>query len=87
LSAYSIIGVLGIIHQGPHLILLIFWTLPLLVVAISGIILTNASAGFHMIMRETLRIEIYFVLLLIAGLALTTLIPVLPNIPAHLLPF
>ncbi len=85
--AYSIIGALGIAHQGPRLILITFWTLPSLVVVISGIIRTKAPAGFHMIMRETLRIETYFILLLIAALAITTLIPVLPHVPAHLLPF
>jgi 1,4-dihydroxy-2-naphthoate polyprenyltransferase len=85
--AYGIIGALGIAHQGPHLILITFWTLPLLVVVISSIIRTKAPAGFHMIMRETLRIETYFVLLLIAALVITTLMPVLPHIPEHLLPF
>jgi 1,4-dihydroxy-2-naphthoate octaprenyltransferase len=85
--AYAIIGILGIVPQGPHLILITFWTLPLLVVACSGIIRTRVPAGFHMVMRETLRIEIYAVLLLITGLALTALIPVLPHVPAHLLPF
>lgn len=87
LISYSIIGALGIAHQGPHLILITFWTLPLLVVVISGIIRTKAPAGFHMIMRDTLRIETYFVFLLIAALAITTLMPVLPQVPAHLLPF
>jgi 1,4-dihydroxy-2-naphthoate octaprenyltransferase len=84
---YGIIGILGVVPQGPHLILIAFWTLPLLVVASSGIIRTRVSAGFHMVMSETLRIEIYTVLLLITGLALTALIPVLPHVPAHLLPF
>jgi 1,4-dihydroxy-2-naphthoate octaprenyltransferase len=85
--AYSIIGVLGTVHQGPHLILITFWTLPLLVVAISGIIRAKAPASFHTVMHETLRIETYFVSLLIAGLTITTLIPVLPHLPIHLLPF
>ena len=86
-AAYGIIGLLGIVHQGPHLILITFWTRPLLVVAISGIIRTKAPVGFHMVMRETLRIEIYFVLLLIVSLVITSLIPVLPHLPNHLLPF
>jgi len=85
--AYGIIGILGIVHRGPHLILITFWTLPLLAVAISGIIRTKASASFHTVMRETLQIEIYFVLLLVLGLILTALIPVLSHVPAHLLPF
>lgn len=84
---YSIITILGAVHKGPHLILITFWTLPLLVIAGSGIIRTTVPAGFHMIMRETLRIETYCILLLILGLILTALIPVLPHIPAHLLPF
>jgi 1,4-dihydroxy-2-naphthoate octaprenyltransferase len=86
LLAYGIVGLLGIAHRGPHLILITFWTLPLLVVAISGIIRAKAFVGFHTVMRETLRIEIYFMLLLIISLAITSLIPVLPYVPSHLLP-
>src|SRR5262249_26110399 len=86
-TVYGLIGVLGSAHKGPHLILIAFWTLPLLVVAISGVIRTRSSVGFHMVMRETLHIETYSVLLFITGLALTALIPVLPRVPAHLLPF
>jgi 1,4-dihydroxy-2-naphthoate octaprenyltransferase len=84
LMAYGIIGLIGIAHQGPHLILITFWTLPLLVVASSGIIRTKAPVGFHMIMHETLRIETYFLLLLIVSLAITSLVPVLPYVPSHL---
>jgi 1,4-dihydroxy-2-naphthoate octaprenyltransferase len=86
LLAYSIVGLLGIAHRGPHLILITFWTLPLLVVAVIGIIRTKAFVGFHTIMHETLRVEVYFVLLLIIGLAITSLVPVLPYVPSHLLP-
>jgi 1,4-dihydroxy-2-naphthoate octaprenyltransferase len=86
LVAYGIIGLLGIAHLGPHLILITFWTFPLLVVASSGAIRTKEPVGFHMVMRETLRIEIYFVLLLIVSLTITSLIPVLPYVPSHLLP-
>ena len=86
-GAYGIIAALGIPHHAPHFILLVFWTLPLLVVVVSGIIRTKAPAGFHMVMRETLRIETVFVLLMISGICLSTLIPVLSQIPQHLLPF
>jgi 1,4-dihydroxy-2-naphthoate octaprenyltransferase len=86
LIAYGIIGILGIIHNGPHLILITFWTLPLLVVAINSIIHTEAPASFHTVMRGTLRIETYFILLLIVGLAIATLIPMLPRLPAYLFP-
>jgi 1,4-dihydroxy-2-naphthoate polyprenyltransferase len=84
---YGIIALLGIWHHAPHLILITFWTLPILIIVISGILRTKAPAGFHMVMHETLHVETYFVLLLIAGLVITALIPVLPHIPAHLLPF
>ena len=87
LAVYGIVGVLGIAPQGPHLVLITFWTLPLVVVAISGIIYTKSPAGFHMVLQETLRIQTYFVLLLMVSLAMMGLLPVLPHLPAHLLPF
>jgi 1,4-dihydroxy-2-naphthoate octaprenyltransferase len=85
--AYGIILLLGIQPHAPHLILITFWTLPLLVVVMSGILRTKAPAGFHMVMHETLRVETYFVFLLIIAIVISVLIPVFSHVPAHLLPF
>jgi hypothetical protein len=38
-------------------------------------------------MQETLKLSTYFALLLIIALIVSALIPVLPHIPTHLLPF
>jgi 1,4-dihydroxy-2-naphthoate octaprenyltransferase len=87
LGAYAVLVFLAIPHHGPHLILIALWTFPLLVLVISGIMRTDTPAGFHMIMRQTLRLETYFTLLLMAALIIIALFPVLPHLPAHILPF
>jgi 1,4-dihydroxy-2-naphthoate octaprenyltransferase len=78
LGAYTPIVCLGIPHKGPHLILIALWTLPTLVVAISCVMRTNAPAGFHLVMRLTLKLEIYFTILLMLGLMITAIFPILP---------
>jgi 1,4-dihydroxy-2-naphthoate polyprenyltransferase len=80
LGAYTIIVYLAIPHKGPHLILIALWTLPALMVAIICVMRTNAPAGFHLVMRLTLKLEIYITILLIIGLIITAIIPVLPFI-------
>ncbi len=80
LAAYAIIVPQGILPRSPHLVLITLWTLPTLVVAISGALRTRAPAGFHLVMRQTLKLEILFVVLLIAALVIAAAIPVLPQI-------
>ncbi len=87
LAAYAIIIALGVPHGAPHLILLTLWTFPLIVVMLSGIVRTNAPAGFHQIMRQTLKLMTLFTIFLVIALAANTLIPLLPGIPTHILPF
>ncbi|GCE10918.1 1,4-dihydroxy-2-naphthoate octaprenyltransferase [Tengunoibacter tsumagoiensis] len=86
LSAYVLVVLLGFPNKAPHWILLALWTLPTLVVAITGIFRTDNPAGFHTVMRQMLSLETAFILLLVAGLIINTLIPVLPHIPEHLIP-
>ncbi|GAC1394706.1 MAG: hypothetical protein NVS4B11_22900 [Ktedonobacteraceae bacterium] len=86
LVAYLIIISLAIPRGAPHFILLTLWTLPILTVALTGIIRTDTPAGLHLVMRQTLKLETYFALLLIIALLITAFLPVIPNLPAHLLP-
>lgn len=87
LGAYAIVAALGIPRHTPHLILITFWTLPTLVVALTGIVRADLPTSLHIELRETLKLHTFFVILLIIGLLATTLIPVLPHLPSHLLPF
>ncbi|GCE19012.1 hypothetical protein KDK_28120 [Dictyobacter kobayashii] len=83
--AYLIVLLLGVPHGHPHYVLLALWTLPTLAVAISGVLRTEISAGFHDVMRQSMKIFISFTILLIIGLIISALIPVLPKLPEHLL--
>ena len=87
LGAYAIIVALGLPHGAPHLVLITLWTLPFLVVALTGVMRADMPATLHLVMRETLKLLTYFALLLIAALILSAIIPVLPHLPSHILPF
>ena len=86
LGAYAIIVALGLPHGAPHLVLITLWTLPILVVALTGVMRADMPATLHLGMRETLKLLTYFALLLIAALILTAIISVLPHLPSHILP-
>jgi 1,4-dihydroxy-2-naphthoate polyprenyltransferase len=87
LSAYAILVFLAIPHHGPHLLLIALWTFPLLVLVISGIMRTDTPASIHIAMHQTIKLEMYFTLLLVIALIVLALLPVLPHLPAHILPF
>ena len=87
LGAYAIITALGLPHGAPHLVLITWWALPTLLVAITGVFRTDLPSSLHVSMQETLKLSTYFALLLIIALIVSALIPVLPHIPTHLLPF
>ncbi len=84
LGAYVIVAALALPRGTPHFLLLAFWTLPSLLIALTGIMRTDTPAGFHMVMRETLKIETVFVLLLLIGLVLSTLLPWMSRLWFHL---
>ncbi len=86
LGAYAIIVALGLPHGAPHPVLITLWTLPILVVALTGVMRADMPATLHLVMRETLKLLTYFALLLIAALMLTAIITVLPHLPSHILP-
>lgn len=84
LGAYAPIIALAVPRNAPHLLLIVLWTLPLAVVALSGVLRTQAAAGFHLVMRQTIKIEIYFTLLLIAALVISTFVGILPHLPFNI---
>jgi 1,4-dihydroxy-2-naphthoate octaprenyltransferase len=86
LAAYAIIVVPALPHGGPHLLLITLWTLPTFGVIVTGLLRTDTAAGLHLLMHKTIRLETYFALLLIAALIVTALFPLLPHLPARLLP-
>jgi 1,4-dihydroxy-2-naphthoate polyprenyltransferase len=87
LGAYAPIVALGLPRHAPHLLLIVLWTLPVLVIVITTVIRTTSPASMHKAMLETLKLETFFTILLIVALVVTALLPVLPHFPAIALPF
>lgn len=87
LVAYGITITLALPKTGPHWLLLTLWTFPLLTIVVTGALRTDTPAGLHMVMRQLLRLDLYFGLLLSAGVLITALLTVLPHLPTRLLPF
>ncbi len=87
LATYLIIIVMGLPHGAPHLILITLWTLPTLVIVISGMLRTDTPAGLHLVLGQAIRLEIYFGILLVIALIVTGIWPVLPHLPTIVLPF
>ena len=91
LGAYAPIIALGLPVHAPHLLLLVLWTLPVLVVAITTVLRTDSPAGLHVAMFQTLRLETFFTLLLIIALIVNAIIPLIlpliPHLPSIALPF
>jgi len=69
--AYVPIIALAVPRHAPHLLLITLWTLPGLVVLISGVLRTDSPASLHLHMRKTLALETLFVILLMAALIIT----------------
>jgi len=87
LGAYAPIIALGVPRHAPHLLLLVLWTLPGLVVAVTTVLRTASPASLHLAMYQTLKIEIFFTFLLIVAFVVTAIIPLLPPLPSITLPF
>jgi len=89
LGAYAPIVALGLPHHAPHLLLLVLWTLPGLVIVITSILRTASSASLNVIIHQTLTLEAFFTLLLVVALVVTAIVPVLtfPHLPSLKLPF
>lgn len=81
LGVYATILALGVPHHAPHLVLLTLWTLPTAIIAVTGVFRTDAPAGLHLAMHQTLKVEMYFTLWLVVALFVSALLPLLPHLP------
>jgi 1,4-dihydroxy-2-naphthoate octaprenyltransferase len=86
-GAYAPIVALGLPRQAPHLLLIVLWTLPTLVIVITTVLRTTSPASLHKAMLKNLRLETFFTILLILALVVTAVLPVLPHLPSIALPF
>ena len=86
-GAYAPIVALGLPRHAPHALLIVLWTLPTLVIAITTVLRTTSHASLHKAMLETLKLETFFTILLIVALIVTAFLPVLPHLPWLALPF
>jgi 1,4-dihydroxy-2-naphthoate octaprenyltransferase len=84
LGAYVPVFLLGIPHHAPHLILITLWTIPQLVVLFSGVLRTDTPASLHIHMQKTLRLEVWFSLLLMVALIFSAFFALLPHLPSFL---
>ena len=86
-GAYAPIVALGLPRHAPHVLLIVLWTLPTLVIAITTVIRTTSPASLHQAMLETLKLETFFTILLLVALVVTAVLPILPHFPWFTLPF
>jgi 1,4-dihydroxy-2-naphthoate polyprenyltransferase len=86
-GAYAPIVALGLQRYAPHVLLIVLWTLPILVIAITTVLRTTSPASLHTAMLVTLKLETFFTILLIVALVVTAFLPVLPHFPWIALPF
>jgi len=86
-GAYAPIVALGLPRHAPHVMLIVLWTFPTLVIAIITVLRTTSPASLHTAMLETLKLETFFTILLIVALIVTAFLPVLPHFPWIALPF
>jgi len=84
LGAYIIVIALGIPRNTPHLTLITLWTLPLLLVTLTGMLRADLPASLHLVMRQALKLETYFTLLLIVALLISAFFVALPGISSHI---
>jgi 1,4-dihydroxy-2-naphthoate octaprenyltransferase len=86
-GAYAPIVALGLPRHAPHALLIVLWTLPTLVIAITTVLRTTSPASLHTAMLETLKLETLFTILLIVALFVTAFLPVLIHFSWFALPF
>ncbi len=84
LGAYIIVIALGIPRNTPHLTLITLWTLPLLLVTLTGMLRADLPASLHLVMRQALKLETYFTLLLIVALIISAFYTALHGISSHI---
>lgn len=84
LLAYMLVLGIALPRGASHFLLLTLWTLPMLVVVLTGIVRAGVPASLNLVVRQTLRLETYFAFFLIVALIIAALLPVLPRLPTHL---
>jgi 1,4-dihydroxy-2-naphthoate polyprenyltransferase len=72
LGAYVPIFFLGLPAHGPHLVLIVLWSLPSLVVILLSLYRTTTPASLHITMHQVLKLAILFTVLLIVALTIVT---------------
>ncbi len=82
-AAYAIVVWLALPHGAQHLLLITLWTLPTLGLIITGVLRTDSPSALNLVMRQTLRLEVYFALLLAIALLVSAWLPMFPQIPTH----
>lgn len=85
-GAYAVILVLGIPRGAPHMILITFWTIPLLLTICTGILRTDTAPALNLVMHAILRLESYFIGLMVLGLIASIYIGMFIQLPLHFLP-
>jgi 1,4-dihydroxy-2-naphthoate octaprenyltransferase len=83
---YALVVVVGFSSAAPHLILLTLWTLPLLVIVISGVLRSETPASLHFAVQQILSLERQFTFLLVIALIVSALVPMLPPVSTNLIP-
>ena len=86
LGAYIPVMALALPSHAPHLFLLVLWTLPGLVIALTTVLRTASPASLHTAMYQTLKLETFFTIMLVVALIVTAVLPVLPHLPSINLP-
>jgi 1,4-dihydroxy-2-naphthoate octaprenyltransferase len=84
LGAYVPIVLLAVPHHATHILLITLWTLPGLVVLISGVLRADSPPALHLHMHKTLALETLFTILLVVALIISAYWPLLalPALPA-----
>lgn len=72
LGAYVPIFFLGFPAHAPHLVLIVLWTLPSLVVILLSLYRTTTPASLHITMHQVIKLAIFFTVLLIVALTIVT---------------
>ncbi|HVU70799.1 MAG TPA: 1,4-dihydroxy-2-naphthoate octaprenyltransferase [Ktedonobacteraceae bacterium] len=78
-GAYVPMIVLGIPAHGPHLLLITLWTLPGMVSILIALYRTTTPASLHITMHQALKMTIFFTILLIVAITITTYQTWLPH--------
>ncbi|GHO43990.1 1,4-dihydroxy-2-naphthoate octaprenyltransferase [Ktedonospora formicarum] len=78
---YVIVAALSMPSHTPHWFLTVFWTLPLLVNIVSGVLRADNPNSLNLVFRAMLRQNSWFGLFMVLGLIVSTLISVLSFMP------